>query len=241
MSRSRLAAHMQIALALVMFSFVLGLTACGDTTTEENTVYCSGHGEWHGDHCDCDAGYIRSEDGLSCEPEELVTDDGQTGPSDNTTEPTDLVFTASSAQGSVGNAQDGSKIWIVEAMDRDTILRIELYAGYGAPTSPGTVDITNVETDYATCGTCLMLRTGCVAHGDHYDCTGTFMPRAEGQVQVDAIGQEAGDQLTGQLKEIVFQQVSIGQDYTTTPISGGDQLRLETMSFDVQLGELPSR
>ena len=120
-------------------------------------------------------------------------------------------------------------------MDGASILRIELYAGYGAPTSPGVVDLTDAETDYATCGTCLMLRTGCVSHGDHYDCTATFMPRAEGQIQIDAIGSAAGEQLTGELKNIVFQQVSIGQNYATTPVANGDKMNLATWSFDVQL------
>ena len=36
------------------------------------------------------------------------------------------------------------------------------------------------------------------------------MPRAEGQVQIDAI-EPAGDQLTGELQNIIFQQVSIGK------------------------------
>ena len=80
-----------------------------------------------------------------------------------------------------------------------------------------------------------MLRTGCVAHGDHYDCTGTFMPRAEGQVQIDAIGASAGDQLTGELQNIIFQQVSIGQNYATTPVANGDLMRMENWSFDVEL------
>ena len=66
------------------------------------------------------------------------------------------------------------------------------------------------------------------------------MPRAEGQVQVDAIGTAAGEQLTGQIRDIVFQQVSIGQDYTTTPVNGGDLHRIESWAFDVQLSALPS-
>ena len=224
--------------ALITIAF--GIAGCGDTSTEDPSSNCGGHGVFHGDHCDCDPGYIQSADGLSCEPEELTSSDEPANQDQEVSEPNDLVFNPSNTQGSVGAAQDGSEVWIFEAMDGGTMLRMELYAGYGAPTSPGVVDITSVETNYATCGTCLMLRTGCVAHGDHYDCTGTFMPRAEGQVQVDAIGTAAGEQLTGQIRDIVFQQVSIGQDYTTTPVNGGDLHRIESWAFDVQLSALPS-
>ena len=58
--------------------FLLGLTlniGCDDTAKEAD---CGGNGEMHGDHCDCDAGYSPSEDGLSCElsDEEDVVDYG---------------------------------------------------------------------------------------------------------------------------------------------------------------------
>ena len=153
----------------------------------------------------------------------------------DTSNATDLTFNASTSKASVGTNQDGSQVWIFEAMDGDKMLRLEFYAAYGAPTAPGVAEITDAETDYSTCGTCIMLRTGCVAHGDHYDCTRTFMPRAEGQVQIDAIGASAGGQLTGELQNIIFQQVSIGQNYATTPVANGDLMRLESWSFDVEL------
>ena len=85
-----------------------------------------------------------------------------------------------------------------------------------------------------------MLRTGCVAHNDHYDCTSTFMPKAEGEMHIDAIGAAAGDNLTAELKDLVFQEVTIGQNYSTTPVADGDQLHLEAWSFDVQLEALES-
>ena len=223
--------------SLLSFTLILGTVGCGENEVAPIGESCGGHGEFHGDHCDCDPGYTSSEDGLSCEPIEST----ETDPSDDTeSDMSDLVFNPSNGQGSVGQAQDGSQVWLFEAMDGGSILRIELYAGYGAPTAPGIVNLTEAETDYATCGTCIMLRTGCVAHGDHYDCTGTFMPRAEGQVQIDAIGASAGDQLTGELQNIIFQQVSIGQNYATTPVANGDLMRMENWSFDVELDAMDS-
>ena len=123
-------------------------------------------------------------------------------------------------------------------MDGGAILRLELYAAFGAPTSPGVVEMTSAETDYSTCGTCIMLRTGCVSHGDHYDCTQTFMPRAGGQVNISALGSSVGDRFTGELKDIVLQEVAIGQGYTTTPVAGGEVLNFESWTFDIQLDAL---
>jgi len=223
-----------IRTSTIVGALALFMSGCGDTN-DTDIAECGDHGELHGDHCHCDDGYTLSDDGTSCEQAQEVD---STGNSSNSNQATDLTFSPASSQGSVGDAQDGSKVWLLEAIDGDTILKIELYAGYGAPTSPGIVSITANETDYATCGTCVMLRTGCVAHNDHYDCTGTFMPKAEGEVHIDAIGSAAGESLSGELKDLVFQQVLIGQNYSTTPIADGDQLRLDTWSFDVQLESL---
>lgn len=217
--------------SVLLSVLTLLISGCGGTN-DTDIAECGDHGELHGDHCHCDDGYTLSDDGSSCEQVQEVD---ATEDNSNSNQATDLSFSPASSQGAVGDAQDGSKVWLLEAIDGDTILKIELYAGYGAPTSPGIVSITANETDYATCGTCVMLRTGCVAHNDHYDCTGTFMPKAEGEVHIDAIGSAVGESLSGELKDLVFQQVSIGQNYSTTPVANGDQLRLDTWSFDVEL------
>ena len=219
----------QPALVLFILLGMFVLSSCGEEATDPADTSCGEHGEMHGSHCHCDAGYSVSDDGLSCELQNQAND----------TEPTDdgatLVFDPANAKGSVGDGQDGSKVWLLKAMDGDTILHVQLYAGRGAPTIPGVVDITESETDYSTCGTCLVLQTGCFAHGDHYDCTGIFMPRAEGELHLNAIGTAVGEKLTGELKNIVFQEVSMDQNYSTTPIAGGEQFQVDSLSFDVQL------
>ena len=232
------ATHSKIGLAPVIILSMLMLSACGgDTDVDES---CGGHGVFHGDHCDCDAGYSPTADGHSCEADEVAADD--TSATDNQTgdvgDATNLTFNPSTTKGSVGAAQDGSQVWIFEAMDGDAMLRLEFYAAYGAPTSPGVAEITDAETDYSRCGTCIMLRTGCVAHGDHYDCTKTFMPQAGGQIEVSAIGAAAGEQFAGELKNVVLKQVSIAQDYSTTPVSGGESLVINSWAFDVSLDAL---
>ena len=67
------ATYPKIGLVPVIFLSMLMLTACGgDTDVDES---CGGHGVFHGDHCDCDAGYSSTADGLSCEADEGAADD----------------------------------------------------------------------------------------------------------------------------------------------------------------------
>ncbi|WP_181197578.1 hypothetical protein [Enhygromyxa salina] len=127
---------------------------------------------------------------------------------------------------------------MLEASDGDAVLTLEIYEAFGGPTSPAVVDITEAETNYATCGTCLILQTGCVAHEDHFDCERTFMPRAEGQVHLHVLGANAGEQFAGELLDLVFQEVSIGEDLQTEPVADGELLDLDAWAFDVQLDAL---
>ena len=130
---------------------------------------------------------------------------------------------------------DGSRVWIVEAAHGDSILSFEIYEAFGGPTAPGDVEMTEAETSYETCGTCLVLQTGCVAHNDHFDCERTFMPRAEGQLRIDAISPNAGEQFSGEALGLVFQEVVIGDNFQTDVVSGGALIALDPWSFDITL------
>ncbi len=131
--------------------------------------------------------------------------------------------------------QDGTGVWLLEAADGDTLLTFEIYENYGGPASPGTFDLAEVDSSYKTCGTCLVLETGCTAHDDHVHCQRTFMPRAQGKVRLDAIGENPGDAFSGQLLSLVFDEVTIAQDFTTGVVPDGRVLHLEAWAFDTQL------
>lgn len=146
-----------------------------------------------------------------------------------------LMFMPTLTQASTSKGSDGKAIWLLEASGDQAMLSFENYESFGGPTSPGTFPITSTETNYMTCGSCLILRTGCVAHGDHVDCDHTFMPRAQGDVRLDAIGTQVGERLAGELVSLVFQEVSIDQDFQTLPVMGGEVLHLADWRFDVLL------
>lgn len=55
---------------------------------------CGGHGEWHGDHCHCDEGYIASEDEHTCVEDEPDVVMDMSGSPDMSGEP-DISMTTS--------------------------------------------------------------------------------------------------------------------------------------------------
>lgn len=209
---------------------------------------CNGNGELHDDHCHCDPGFVTSADELSCLPApDAGTSDNDAGvnPDAGSSDAGSsdagvggFSFEPSQTRGATGAGASGKLMWLLEASDGDTLLALEIYEEFGGPISPGLVDLTAPETNYATCGTCLLLRTGCTAHGDHFDCERTFMPRAEGQVRFDALGTNSGERLTGEFLSVVFQQVTIGSNFETQPVADGDILYLDPWTFDVQLEAL---
>lgn len=239
-------------LGLVVSLLFIGTFVTGCTQTETNEPLeeseCSGHGHIHGFYCHCDPGFSQSEDRLSClqsqdesdgndasedqdEGSDQVDDEGV----DLDSSTNEFVFTATQVSAKVGKAQDGTQTLVLEAVDGDTLLKLELYAAFGGPTSPGRVDITQSETNYATCGTCIMMQTGCAPHGDHVHCARTFMPKVGGHVRFDEVGSSAGEHITGALLDVVFQEVTIGEGFQTQPVANAPTQDLSDWEFDVEL------
>lgn len=204
--------------------FLMGISS-GCSSNSSNDAICGGYGEMHDGHCHCDDGFAISDDGASCE----ISEDSEYGG--------DFVFSPSTVQASTGTSNN-DQVWILEAMEGDVHLRIEIYESYGGISSPGSITIDDVDSNYATCGTCVLLQTGCVEHGDHYDCSATYMPKEGGEVHIDKTGTNAGDDFAGKLLGVVFQEVRIGQDYDTQPVTNGTQLHLAPWNFETQLIEL---
>lgn len=129
-------------------------------------------------------------------------------------------------------------VWVLTAKQGDTWLYIENYPRFGGATGAETRTLGDVEVDYATCGVCVLLKTGCSVHGDHAHCGTTYMPEAGSRITFDELGSGAGGDWTGSLSPIRFVEVSIdGSTFSTTPVEGGDQIELDTWNFDVTLEE----
>lgn len=244
------------SITTLIFTGALVLEAACATDGAEQAC---GNGEYHGDHCDCDPGYVLSRDEQSCLPAQMGSDDSsgadtvdQTGTDGGATDTTGTDATGTDTTGMDSEAEDAlvfepeevraftglmdaKRHWVLEATEGPRVLNLEIYEASGGPTTPTTVPLTADETSYATCGTCLLFRDGCEVHGDHFHCERTWMPEPSGSITLTALGTSAGSLLAGVIEGVTLREVTIADDYTTTPVSGGETIVLKTWSFEAVL------
>lgn len=208
---------------IVLCSLVWKVVGCTD---DEPVPDCDGHGTFVHGHCHCENGYQQTADELGCE---MVTQPPP--PPDN------VSFMPSQSSAFTALDDGGQRVWVLEALDQTTLLRLEVYAGFGGPTQPGSYALDADDTSYKTCGICVTLQTGCHLHVDHYHCERTYMPEAAGAVTFASLGTSAGAALAGDLADLAFREVTIAGDFTTTTVPNGDELALAPWMFDVVLTE----
>jgi hypothetical protein len=228
-----------VALPLLLLGLAAG---CGGKSEDSaDDLPCDGHGDLHGDHCHCDDGYTSADGGTSCVPEGDGGDggDGADGGGDGADGGGDggLDFSPGAVSGTLYGEGTDEPAWVLRAEDGQTWLSMEIYPAYGGPSAAGPVSLGAADADYATCGLCLLIQTGCEPHGDHAHCDAVYMAEAGGEVDLTALDGEVGGRLAGELRGLRFVEVEIGGDLETTPVAGGGALRLESWAFDVELGD----
>ncbi len=110
------------------------------------------------------------------------------------------------------------------------VIAVELYYDFGGSTTPGTFALagTTEEANYATCGTCVLVRSGCDASGA---CTKYFF-QTGGTLTTTAHG-EVGGQFTGTMTGVTLEEVTINSStFESTPVPGGEGWCISTYSFD---------
>lgn len=227
--------------ALVASTFALSLMACdnkseGDDSDSSGPPECGDHGEWvvdHG-HCHCDDGYELTADGNDCVPEADGPDgEDDTWGGDDTGEQTS-TFQPDSLEATIYAGSPAA--WVLVAKEGQTWLSIENYPSFGGATGPEARTLGAAEANYATCGICIMVQTGCEPHGDHSHCETSFMAEAGGEVVFEELGGAADESWSGALSDLSFVEVQIDSStYESTPVEGGESLELEFWSFDVVL------
>ena len=127
-------------------------------------------------------------------------------------------------------------VWVLIAKEGANWIHIENYAGFGGANGPETRTLDATEVNYATCGICVMLKTGCTPHGDHAHCSTTYMPEAGSRIAFDELGADVGEAWAGSVSPIRFVEVSMNTStFETTPVEGGDQIELDAWDFDIIL------
>lgn len=179
--------------------------------------------EAHG-HCHCDDGFEKV--GTAC-----LAD---TGDDDDNVDAIAIDLSGAAITGQSTTASDGSAVYIVQAVAGDTVARIEGYVGFGAPESPASVTLSGPELDYATCSVCVLVQQGCAAHDDHFHCDRTMMPSG-GDVVFEAL--VVGDTAAGHLHDVTLQEVTIADDFHSTPVSGGVEATIGHWDFSATLSD----
>ena len=131
---------------------------------------------------------------------------------------------------------ESDPVWVLTAKEGETWLYIENYPSFGGATGAETRTLGSTEVNYATCGVCVLLKTGCQPHGDHEHCSATYMPEPGSWVTFDELGSGVGGNWSGTLSPVRFIEVSMNSDtFETTPVEGGNQIELDAWSFEVVL------
>ena len=126
--------------------------------------------------------------------------------------------------------------WVLIAKADDTWLYVENYPGFGGASGPETRKLKKKDTNYGTCGVCVLLKTGCQPHGNHSHCAATFMPETGGSVTFDELGSAPGEIWSGSLSAMTFVEVSMDSEtFETTPIEGGETVEFDGYDFQVTL------
>ena len=140
------------------------------------------------------------------------------------------------AEGTNTRAQGNTKGWSFEAANGGgtTFLSISSLSDWNGPMNPGNYSLDGIN--YKDCGLCLLAGTGCSSDGQ---CSKLFYA-SEGNVDVTSVGKVEGETLAGALQGVVFEEVTIAEDYTSTPVAGGETWCFNDYSFSAAIAADPN-
>lgn len=109
------------------------------------------------------------------------------------------------------------------------VLNLELVDTNGGATAPGTFAFD--DTNYSACGNCLTIWLGCDENLGN--CQKKFLVQ-EGTLQIDTFG-ESGGTLAGHIEDAVLIEVTIGEDFVSTPVVDGETWCLDRYEFSTTI------
>ena len=129
-------------------------------------------------------------------------------------------------QATQSRAQANEGGWLFEATNDDLseFVNISSFVNWQGPTVPGVYNLSGIN--YRDCGLCLLAGTNCSGGS----CE-TLYYAHEGTVEVTSTGTEDGVTVAGALRNVVFEEVTIGDDYTTTRVPNGSTWCFDYYTF----------
>ncbi len=116
------------------------------------------------------------------------------------------------------------------------LIDVEWYFGVDLlELGPGTYEIgSDLDGNYATCSTCVLIRQGC---DTETGCVKTFYA-FDGILEIDEIGPDGSD-FAATLLDARFMEVTIGGDFISWPVSGGEMWCLDNHSLSATMQGSP--
>jgi hypothetical protein len=146
-----------------------------------------------------------------------------------TSGPESVTLVPMMEQAQYGTTHDGGDLWVYEATSVPFTVKIENYSEYGGPTMTGTYTLRTEDSDYASCGFCLLLRRG----------NERYLPviSAGQTVTITALSKVTGERFAGTVNQpLEFRQVTINpQTFATTDVPNGKRLLAAGFTFNAVL------
>ena len=141
-------------------------------------------------------------------------------------------FAAGTESGAIGSSEQ----WAFQAYKPDgtAFVSVSSLADWNGPMTTGSYSLDGIN--YKDCGLCLLAGTGC---DGGQNCSKVFYA-SEGTVNVTSLGAAEGETLAGLLEGVVFEEVTIAEDYTSTPVSGGDTWCFNEYAFNETIAADPN-
>ncbi|MBL8949287.1 MAG: hypothetical protein JNK82_00825 [Myxococcaceae bacterium] len=118
----------------------------------------------------------------------------------------------------------GQGVWLYGAQTGAFVVSIESYAGYGAPSTPGTYTLQQIDSSYLTCAVCVIMKRGAERYMPVYTPGKT--------VTLSQLGTMQGQRFAGSVDALEFREVTIAANYTTTDVPNGRRLLVSAHAWD---------
>ena len=129
---------------------------------------------------------------------------------------------------SVAQTDGANWYYVSRNLTNTAQLRIDLLSEWNGPTTAGTYSLEDVN--YRDCGLCLLLFREC----DESECA-RILYATEGSVEISQLGRAPGERIAGQFHDVVFREVTLDPDWTSTPVEGGETWCMDGFAFEKSL------